>query len=143
MEVTSRSTRTRRWLSSFAPMTKRTRVPLFEDGFRYHAVDPLSPVDNLGHMIVHGDTRDHISFFSREVRKLLSDEAYSLTHSDFHRLFQILMESHDHPVRGRLGTRPAQFHVLADDELELAPHARFDRRQIDFAMTLGGMRITG
>src|SRR5262249_49648089 len=112
-----------------------------ENRFRDHAVDALGAVHDLGHVIVDGHARDHVSLLAAEVREALGDEIDGLAHRDLHRLFQVLMQSHHHPMRGGLGTRPSQLHVFADDELKLAAQPGFDRGQIDLAMTLRGVRI--
>jgi hypothetical protein len=50
-----------------------------------------------------------------------------VTSQPSHRLFEIRIEPQYHPVSRCFGARPSQFHILAQDELELAAIACLDR----------------
>src|SRR5262252_151839 len=107
-----------------------------EDRLRDHAVDALGAVDDLRHVVINRDARDHIGLLARQPGEALGEKKDGLAHSDLHCLFEIWIEPHYHPVSRRFGARPSQFHVLAQDELELAAIACLDRREVDLALTL-------
>ena len=62
-------------------------------------------------------------------------------HGDARRFGEVGMHPHRDVVRGRLGARPAQMHVLAHDELERADQRGLERRDNHLAVTLRRVSI--
>jgi hypothetical protein len=92
-------------------------------------------------VVIHGDARDHVGLFARQLGKALGDEANRLAHGDLHGFLEVRVEAHHDPMGRGFGARPCELQVLAHDELEPAAQPGLDGREIDFALALGGMGV--
>jgi len=76
-------------------------------------------VHKLGNVQIGGDAGQAVRFHTRQIL-LAHEEVHHLLHADLGRLREILVHPHRDVVRGRLCHRPAQVHVLPDNELKPA-----------------------
>ena len=115
----------------------------FEDRLRDHGMHALGDVDDLRNVVVDRNTRDHIGLLARQLWEAPGDECDGLAHRDLYRLVEIFVQPHRDQLRRRFGARPGELHVLVQDELERPAQIRFDGSNIDIAISLRRVAVTG
>jgi hypothetical protein len=76
---------------------------LGKNGLGQEGMDPLCPIDDLGHHQIHGDAREYVGIVAGQALDL-DEEVEHLARRDLGGFMQIRMQPHGHIVRG--GLRP-------------------------------------
>src|SRR5437867_8272513 len=110
-----------------------SEILLCEDRFGQHHVNASYAVDDLGHAHIYGDACKHVRLVAGQ-----SSRGYKVfdhvARSAAGGLVEGLVKSHGDDVRGSLGARVEQMHILADRETEHTDERRFHGSDIHFAV---------
>src|SRR6266478_6616078 len=116
-----------------------------KDPLRNHAMHALADIDDLRHTTVPHDRGERVRLLAAHRDDLLAGEPMNgLLDGDFHRLIQILVVTHEDPVRLRFRPWPVRLQVLAHDW----PNLDFlvgtlEGRQVYLTVSLPAVGIAG
>ena len=113
---------------------------LREDALRNQPVHAHRAVHQLGDVEIHRDAGEHVGVLARHPL-FRHQEIDRLAHRILGGRHQVAVDPHDDPVRRRLGARPLEVHVLADDHLDGAAQRCLHRGDVDLAIALAGMSV--
>src|SRR5215210_6753201 len=108
---------------------------LDENTFGHLDVDADLAIYQLGDSDVGGYAGELVGRVLVEPLEL-GDEIDRLLNGDLRRLREVLIHAHRDVVGLRLGARPCEGHILADDQLDASTQRGFDRGLVHFAVPL-------
>ena len=89
-------------------------------------MNPFAAIDNLSDLEIDGITGQNVSIIAAEML-FVNQEVQHLAHCNLGGFFQICVKAHGDVLRWGLGARPAELHVLANDQLKRSPQRCLDR----------------
>ena len=90
---------------------------LGKNGLGQEGMDPLRPINDLGHHQIHSDAGEHVGIVARQPLGL-DEEVEHLARRNFGGFMQIGMQPHGHIVRWGLRPGPAQAGAFMQQHLD-------------------------